>query len=310
MRLRDIGAALGVLLVLAGCGATGTSNVEATQLGTSSPGSSPGGSAPATGSAAPSVQPTPTPGPTATPLPGLPALTLARVTVGTLNVRVAPSASAALLQPPAYLPVTLPLSSGNHVLVLSGPVQADGYAWYAVGLAQDVEGSTEEIAVGWVAGAAGTTPWLVADSSGCPSPGVTAIAGLTGIERIGCFGSSPLSFTAHQTALPPDAGLGGACQPPPGQPDWLVCDNVNHSWVNADGSTTPLLLLHFDPATGIEPTGLAAVNTTGPAYQLVGHFNDTAAQACGDTSNPTDLVQLSAWLTCASKFVVEKLTKG
>jgi hypothetical protein len=232
------------------------------------------------------------------------------VTVGTLNVRVGPSAASALLQPPAYPPLTLPLTSGSQVLILSGPLQANGYAWYAVGLAQDVEGSTEEIAVGWVAGASGTTPWLVADTKGCPTPDVTKIAGLSGIARIGCFGSSSLAFAAHQTTIPPDGGLGGACQPPPGQPGWLVCDNINHSWVNADGGTTPLLLLHFDPATGISPTGLAPANTTGSAYQIVGHFNDTAAQACGDTSDPTALDQMSAWLTCASKFVVEKLTTG
>jgi hypothetical protein len=312
MRIRRIGAALGIGVLLAGCGATGTSTLEATRAGVPSAGPTGSGSAPASSSGSPAETPSVpgsfTAGPTATPLPAFAPLSLARVTVSTLNVRVAPSASAKLIEPPAYLSLTLPLVVGARVLVLAGPVQADGYAWYAVGLAQDASLTTAGIQVGWVAGASGTTPWLVSDTAGCPTPGVTAIAALSGIERIGCFGARSLAFGARQTAEPPDAGFGGACGPPPGQPGWLVCDNVNHSWVNADGGTTGLLLLHFDPATGIAPTGLAPVNTTGPAYRIAGHFDDTAAQACGVTTDPADLEQMSAWLTCASKFVVETLS--
>ncbi len=307
MRSLRIGAALVVVVLLSACGATGTFSVEATPYVSSSPGASTSGSVAASpsGSSAGSPSAQPTVSPTAAPV--LAALTLVRVTVSTLNVRVAPSASGKLLQPPAFPPVSLPLTSGSRVLVLSGPVQADGYAWYAVGLPMDPKVSTALIPVGWVAGASGATPWLVPDTRSCPTPGVQAIATLTGIERIGCFGSSTLSFAAHQTAEPPDAGLGGTCGAPADQPAWLVCENINYSWVNADGGTTGLLLLHFDPATGISPTNLAAPNTTGPAYQITGHFDDTAAQACGDTSDPTNLAEMSAWLTCASEFVVETL---
>jgi hypothetical protein len=310
MRLRRLSTALSALVILAGCGGTGTFSVEATPFGSASGGPTVGGSARTSASGAPTATPSDQGAATATPLPAFAPLSLAQVGASTLNVRIAPSASATLLDPPAYLGLTLPLPRDARVLVLGGPVQADGYTWYAVGLAQDPTLTSAEIQVGWVAGASGTTPWLVPDAAGCPTPGVAALGALAGIERVGCFGASSLHFGAHQTAEPPDGGFGGACQPPAGQPGWLVCDNINHSWVNEDGGTTGLLLLHFDPATGITPTGLAPVNTTGPAYQITGHFDDQAANACGDTSDPTKLDQLSAWLTCASEFVVETLKTG
>ncbi len=316
MRLRGhVGGVVAVLVLLAGC-ATGTSSLEASPVGSTSTGATAPQSASAAPSSTPSVTPTPaptdTPSPTpaATPIPPLAKLSLATVAVGSLNVRVAPSASAALLKVPTFAGGKNPLTSGDQVLVVDGPVDADGYRWYAVGLSQDPGYTSASTPVGWVAAASGATAWLVPDTNACPKPGVTAISAMSFIARVGCFGPGSISFAAHQAAIPLDAGLGGACQPPPGQPGWLVCDNIGYDWVNADGGTTWLLLLHFDPATGVSPTGLAPVGTIGPAYQITGHFDDPAAQACSANTDPKDVGQLSDWLTCATKFVVETLSPG
>ncbi len=314
MRLRGPAAALAILLVagVAGCGA-GPGASASGPGGSSSPGGAGTATAEATAtpiaSAAETPSPSVNPSPTPTPAPALAKLALAQVTVATLNVRVSPSSKAKLLDVSDFPTVTVPLTRGARVLVLDGPVEAEGNRWYAVGLEQDPAFYLSDIAVGWIAAGADADPWLTPAAVDCPKPGVQAISFLSGVDRIACYGSDTISFAAHQAAIPPDAGLGGACQPPAGQPGWLVCDNIHHDWVNVDGGTAWLLLLHFDPATGIKPTGLADVGTTGPAYDVTGHFDDPAASACASASDPYDVTQLSAWLTCASKFVVEKLRK-
>jgi hypothetical protein len=139
-----------------------------------------------------------------------------------------------------------------------------------------------------------------------------AIAGLSGIERIACYGSRSMSITARQAALAPD-GLGGACQPEAGQPGWMVCQHVNYNWVNEDGGpiyrSVPTLNLYFDPATGIAPTYLAPSGTTGPAYQIRGHFMDSAALRCPPRGAGT-LAYYDSWLSCAIEFVVEDLQRA
>ena len=313
MRLRGPAAALVILLVgLTACGG-GPGASPSFPGGSSLPAASVTGTPDATGSGLPTAAETPSPSaipsPTPTPAPALARLTLAEVTVATLNVRVSPSSRAKLLDVSDFPTVTVPLTRGARALILDGPVEAEGNRWYAVGLEQDPAFYLSDIAVGWIAAGADADPWLAPVSADCPKPGVQAIGFLSGVDRIACYGSDTISFAAHQAAIPPDAGLGGACQPPAGQPGWLVCDNIHHDWVNVDGGTAWLLLLHFDPATGIKPTGLADVGTTGPAYDVTGHFDDPAASACASASDPYDVTQLSAWLTCASKFVVEKLRK-
>jgi hypothetical protein len=308
---RHPGTLASLVLVLAACTA-GTSSPVASPAATASiPAiSSLGG---ATTSASSSASATPSPAPTATaaptPVPPLPKGSLALVRVTSLNVRVAASSTAALLITSGYGQAKTPLHSGDRILVLDGPVAAGGYRWYEVGLSQDPKLTAAAVPVGWVAAGTASDPWLVADTTACPQPGVVAIGALSGIQRLACYGNRSIGFTAHQAAIAPDAGLGGTCQAPPGQPAWLVCDNINYNWVNNDGGTSWLLLLHFDPATAIAATGLAPASTTGPAYQVTGHFNDPAAQACASTTDSNAIAQASAKLTCETAFVVEKLRK-
>ncbi len=316
MRLRArVGVLLGTL-ALAACSATPPATsptVTGSPAGSGTPSVATTPSVlPTLGSTeAPTAVPTPVPTPprpTPTPAAALGKLTLAEVRVDSLNVRVSPSGSAGLLDVTDFPSASVPLARGDQVLVLDGPVEAEGYRWYAVGLRQDPNFAAAHLAVGWIAAGTPSNPWLAPASVDCPAPDVTALSAMPAIVRLACYGGDSIGFSAYQAAEPAGGGLGGACLPPAGQPGWLVCDNIGYSWVNADGSSAWLLLLHFDPASGISPTGLADQGTVGPAYAITGHFDDPAAQACAtSTSDPSDVTQLGAWLTCASKFVVETL---
>jgi hypothetical protein len=251
------------------------------------------------------ASPTPAPTPTPVPLPDLPVGTLAKVVPSSVNVRTEPSASA-----PQVTDVTdtaLSVAAGQDVLVLGSPLWHEGYWWLLVGVPQSSGLYAAPIPVGWVARGTATEEWLVADDAPCPQPTVTVLGELSGIQRVGCYGSSSLTFDAHVAALPPDAGLGGVCGVLDPYPAWLMCDNVNYNWVNADGGPDWVLQLHFDPGTGLTATGLAGEGTIGPPVRIVGHFDDPASTGCIQGDGPTTLEAQSQRLTCSAKFVVESV---
>lgn len=226
---------------------------------------------------------------------------LAKVTVNRLIVRTGPSISA----PQLFLSgVPVVLNDGDHVLVVSTPHAADGYWWALVALEADPH--VGQIPVASVAVGTQADPWLVYDRAPCPHPTVASLGALPGIERIGCPYYPPIEISAHQASEPPEGGLGGLCHPGTQQPGWLVCDTINYNWVNADGGTDWQLLLHFDPASGIAPTGLAPAGTIGPVYDIVGHFEDPASDDCR-TADPGSEEAISQYLTCDAKFVVDSL---
>jgi hypothetical protein len=291
IRVRN--AAVGaVLVVLAGCGSgpspspAARSGAAPTQQESASP--APQQTISTTVSTPPSEQPIA--GPELAPL------SMAVVSATELNVRVAPSTSAALFD---ALLVKTPLPKGSRVLILDGPVDADGHPWYMVGIDSEVGAP-----VAWVAAAAPSgTPWLRPDEAACPEGDLRRISALTSIQRLGCFGSRSLSFIARQTTAPEDTGFGGTCAPD--QPRWLVCEG--YDWVNADGEPDASLVLYFDPAVGIEPTGLAEPGSVGELWSIQGHFGDAASPGCASGLAPDTIEYRSAWLGCATLFVVEKI---
>lgn len=230
------------------------------------------------------------------------------VSVGPLNIRVAPSRSAALLD---SFGLTNPLAAGTRVLVLGDAVEADDYRWYPVAPSTE---PVSEPPVGWVAGGTKTEDWLRPDTAPCPEPTISSLGALSDVQRLGCYGSTSISLVARQVTLPPDAGLGGTCVPRTSeQPTWLICDNVPDNLVSLDGvwdpptPASPMLRLFFDPATGITPVGLAPPGTTGPTYQIRGHFGDPASLECAAGARKGSLVYMGDWLHCARQFVVEAL---
>ena len=227
-------------------------------------------------------------------------MSFAVVTAPELDVRVEPGTSAALLDP---MFLELPLPRGSRVLNLGDAINADGYLWYIVGIVADAGAPT-----GWVPSGPADDPWLRPDETECPPANMVALAALTPIERFGCFGSRSLGIEARQMTLPEDAGLGGTCGDQGERPQWLVCDNINYNWVHVDGDPDQSLLLHFDPATGIEPTGLADQGTVGQLWTIQGHFGDPAASECASGLDPTSLEAQAARLECAVLFVVEDVS--
>ena len=279
-------------------GASDASTASATAAGTEAPTPAPTATATIAGS------PTPIPSPTPAPLSDLPVGTLAKVVVTGINVRTEPTASAPQVTGAAGTKQAL--ANGQHVLVVGRPLWNEDHWWLLVGL-PDSGPNAAAIAVGWVAGGTATEEWLVSDDAPCVTPTVTVLGEMDGIERIGCFDSAPLTIEAHVAAFPPDAGLGGVCAAVGSAPDWLVCDNVNDNWVNADGGPDWVLLLHFAPATGVTATGLAGEGTIGRAVRVAGHYDDPAAASCIQSDGPTNLDAQSQRLTCAAKFVVESV---
>lgn len=231
---------------------------------------------------------------------------LATVRVNGLNVRAAAGPSEALVVDEGgwfQAGDVVRLDAGDHVLVMGVTEGSDGLQWVQIGAQADPRQSA--VAVGWAV--AGTTddPWVEEDNSWCPGaePSFETLASLTGVERMGCYSSIPLTFTARQATIKPDAGLGGACGPAP--LPWLQCDHVNYNWVNRDGGYDWEFLLHFNPATGIAQTGLADAGESKP-LTITGHFNDQAAVSCAPDPPATN-EDVAAYLRCSTLFVVESL---
>lgn len=230
---------------------------------------------------------------------------LATVRVNGLNVRIAPGESEALVPDVGWFDAggVVRLNAGEHVLVMGSADAGDGNQWVQIGAQRDPR--QNQVAVGWAVAGTLDDPWVEEDNSWCPGaePSFDVLVGLTGIERVGCYSSIPLTFTAQQATISPDAGLGGVCGPAP--VPWLQCDNVNYSYVNRDGGYDWEFLLHFDPATGIAPTRLADAGESA-RYIITGHFNDPAATSCGPNPSATN-EDLALYLSCGTQFVVESL---
>jgi len=302
-------ASLGIGLALVACAAPAASTIPSSTGAPTPSAPAPSGTV-VEPSLAPSTSPAATPDEATRPIGFSQNETLATVLVTALNVRVTAGLTAPVLDDRYGVYQAngkVVLAAADHVLVISDPIWADGRWWLEI--ADDRAGSRVPPIIGFVAAGAPSDPWVKADNGACPgaAPSLGAIAALSGIERLGCYGSTPLSFAAYRTSIPPDAGLGGACDPGPSLPGWLVCDNINHNDVNSDGGHTSQLLLHFDPATGIAPTGLVVDGDPNPLLHIVGHFDDPAAGSCAP-SPPVTLDDLAAVLACRTLYVVERIS--
>jgi len=238
-------------------------------------------------------------------------IALATVQVDNLEVRAEPGLSAPILNDANAVfdaGGMVRLKTGDHVMIISGAIATDGLWWVKIGAdGRLAPGERTQAVVGWAEAGTAADPIIEADNSWCPGEGrsLTTLLGLSGIERFGCYSSIPIVIQAYRAKLEAD-GMGGACEAPPGQPAWLVCENINHNWVNRDGGTAWEFLLHFNPATGIPATGLVEGTAPNPLLHITGHFDDEAATMCAPNP-PVTLADSEAWLDCSSLFVVDQL---
>jgi len=298
-------SSLGLVVALAGCAASGSPSPFESSTSDGTPSAPPASSLESSPSAAASSDVTPN----EATRPVIQSEGLWTIRVNSLNVRAAPGLSAPVLDDPYSTYGAggkVVLNAGDHVLVISDAKWAGGRWWLEI--ATDRVASNAPALVGFVAAGTPAAPWVEEDNAFCPGagPSLTALLSLSGVERFGCYSSARLTFPAFRATIPPDAGLGGACDPRPADLDWLVCDNINYNWVNRDGGTAWEFLLHFDPATGIAPTGLTPEGSVNPKLEITGHFNDEAALDCAP--NPWDTIEeAAAQVTCRTLFVVEQV---
>jgi hypothetical protein len=157
------------------------------------------------------------------------------------------------------------LSAGSQNIVVEGPVEADGFAWYrmaAVGL-PPASGCITPVVTnplscpvwyGWAAAGnpADGSAWFVATAFDCPDPDTQTNAFLSLPYRMPlvCYGSDEITFTAFYPELPDDAGLGGACADP--SVGWLYCANLAYDQVwPTETYTGGAVQLFVDPASGV-----------------------------------------------------------
>ncbi len=141
-----------------------------------------GASAPSASAATPSAT-------RESPAPALGVGSLAAVTIegDNLRVRSAPTtaASSRKLKPP--------LPAGTRMLIVDGPVVADGYAWYEV----RTDGELIDL-FGWVATGKNGEVWLAPKRPRCPEDADTAtVATLNRVDFLVCYGDSRVQVRAR-----------------------------------------------------------------------------------------------------------------
>ena len=172
---------------------------------------------------------------------------------------------------------------------------ADGYDWYqfsALGLPPNTGCAGDPIEVGplgcptwlgWVAGASlDGEAWIEPSSLDCPeSPmNMEALALARGdMERLGCYQDATVTVRGWWPASPGE-GLGGACAsgPPAG---WLYCSNINYNLVLMDDMEHDEgvgLKVYIDPESGV------TMPQRGQWIEIVGHFDDPAAQGYAENA--------------------------
>jgi hypothetical protein len=216
--------------------------------------------------------------------------TIWRVVVSDLVVRSEPGVA----DPATILPARL--TTNDRVLVVNGPLVADGYEWYQV-LPIRPDGLRER-PFGWVAAANREgEPWLAQEDPACPDASdLEGILRLAPEERLACYGSRTIEFR----------GDGGGCGAAGGlpvsyEPRWLMSESGCGFGLEIGQID---MVLRFPPAVSQDfgPSGTVEVR---------GHFDDPAAATCIATANYADVTPPSpdeAIAQCRTQFVVESLT--
>lgn len=233
----------------------------------------------------------------------LPPGSLARVTADGLRVREGPTTSAGEV---ATLAAGELVAIGKSYLSPNpGPVEADGFTWYPVG----VLGVTEmppvphdpldpSGTVGWVAGGDGSGTFLELVDARCTDaePTLAVLQSLLPWEQLACYGNASLTIEGI-------LGCGGCGSFIPGtfQPPWLAYpESLDFLSVEPLDRIGPFALW-FPPE--VERPEVASI------LRVTGHFDDPRAAECdmqlGDP--PAAVDEVTTLYSCRAKFVVESV---
>ena len=197
------------------------------------------------------------------------------------------------------------LASGTRVLIVGGPVQADGFAWYEV----LVDPGQEDL-FGWVAAGKDANVWIRADPPDCPEAlDVPALRATPTLELFVCFGSAPLTMRTSSPLRGWNADTGdptetsarpcadGSC----GEPVWMYDTALLTRWRDGDTSV---------PAA-IEGDKLAIMNTHGPLtpIRVTIALDAPSAQECRPPER-SDQSTSEAVIRCRLRFVVLDAAPG
>lgn len=207
------------------------------------------------------------------------------------------------------------LSASSQNIVIDGPVEADGFAWYrlaatglppASGCITPVETNPLSCPV-WYGWAAAGDPgdgsaWFVTIETDCPDPDAETNEFLSLPFRMPlvCYGSDEITFTAFYPDLPDDAGLGGACAADPSIA-WLYCTNIAYEEVwPTETYTGPQQRLFVDPDSGVE------LPERGQWLRITGSFDHPDAAGCAEANQQVGFFEDDgeAVLMCRIHFVV------
>jgi hypothetical protein len=260
-------------------------------------------------SAEPST-PTATPVPTTAPAVG----GVVRITATGLSLRKEPGLDGVRMGGLA--------GGGTQAYVVEGPRVEDGYEWYQLaglgippnsGCAVPPVEALDECPswFGWVAGReVGAEFWLEPTALDCrPSPLnlLDLAAGRGDIGRLACYQGGSVTVRSWWPELPEGIGFEGACAGYEHPSGWLYCQNLNFVEIfDNDQGLDSGIGLHVN----LDPSNDVTMPTRGTWVEIVGHFDDPAADGCaeaatlsGDDQDPDQIV-----LACRAELVVDSVT--
>jgi hypothetical protein len=206
----------------------------------------------------------------------------ARVVADRLNVRMGPGLDApptliGVPDAPAFEATIGTTTQWQDLLILDGPVVADGYTWFQVGTEGGAFGPD---LVGWVAAGDGTDAWLVPVER-CPDPPFELAdlmySAATWAMKLACAGGQELTLQGWYPVLPPGIETSGDCV---AEPAWLICGYGNHDIRTTEqafysgSESANRLMFKVDPASGL------VMPARGQWIEIVGQFDDPAAERC------------------------------
>jgi hypothetical protein len=228
----------------------------------------------------------------------------AHVVAASVNVRTAAGLDAGKVGIPIAdaepLPAVLGTATGSeHVYILEGPVEADGFEWFRVApIEYEGYGTIGPLFIGWMAAGDGVDPWLVVENP-CPE-GPLTLSDLTytatttnWATRLGCFRGQELTLRGWFPELPPD--VTGEC---PNEPAFLMCTFAV--------DIRPIEMSFYDPRNAnrldfaVNPESGLVLPPRGQWIEITGHWDDPASALC---PTDTDLGTLS----CRIQFVVTSI---
>lgn len=210
------------------------------------------------------------------------------------------------------------LPEGEPAFVIDGPMEVGGLPWYQLsglgvpygsGCVTPEPGGLLECPawLGWVAGAGEDgTPYLayMSDLPPCDQsvPDVVSLSQLPYTMRLVCYDREEITLRAWWP-LEPGPTSGGSCAAAGTDVAWLACQSTNPNGLAANpDEPAGRWYVSIDPASGI------SMPPRGQWVEVVGHFDDPAADGCAQVAELADSDPGAEVFNCRLQFVLNSVT--